>query len=150
MQVRILSSTPNKTVCTQVWLRGCSDTAVGVTTRVGSNPTAPTNNGSARGWLCSGSIPALAVQQRQTSCAPSNNGECSIVVVPSVVIRERVGSTPIIHPKQNAPIVYGLGSRFFTPQNRVRVPVGVPILVVQTEHRKINPLCDAAVDVRSQ
>jgi len=28
--------------------------------------------------------------------------------------------------------------------------VGVPILVVQTEHRKINPLCDAAVDVRSQ
>lgn len=28
-----------------------------------------------------------------------NNGECSIVVVPSVVIRERVGSSPIIHPK---------------------------------------------------
>ena len=38
-------------------------------------------------------------QQRQTFCAPPNNGECSIMVVPLVVIQESAGSTPVIHPK---------------------------------------------------
>ncbi len=42
MQVRILSATPNITVRTQVWLRGHSDTVLGATACVGSNPTVPT------------------------------------------------------------------------------------------------------------
>jgi hypothetical protein len=30
----------------------------------------------------------------------TNNGECSTMVVPLVVIQESAGSTPVIHPKQ--------------------------------------------------
>ena len=38
-------------------------------------------------------------QPRQIFCTPPNNGECSTMVVPLVVIQESAGSTPVIHPK---------------------------------------------------
>lgn len=52
--------------------------------------------------------------------------------------------------KYNAPLVYRLEHRPFTSVGAVQFRYGVPILVVQTEHRKINPLCEAVVELRSQ